>query len=398
MRPSRQRRGISEIVGVLIMIAVVVTLGVLIFSVASPGLTAESKNYANALSIDGNAADEHFRVEKADFTTTLATLSVDGSATGCFGAAQTTPCASSTTTGSASLTTSDTNDIIVVLESNEDAPGGAVRIVTSITAPGLTFAERSYTSLGTPTYQDAEVWWAYSASALSAEAITITLSGTTDDAVIVAFGVHGANTASPWDADFAIPRVASGGGSTTPTVTGVSTENANDMVLGLQGNGDSEAQVGVEETAGAGMTLIQSYDDAGGTNDEVGAAEYELVSATQSSATVAFGTAVPSDYSWMMIADAIVAGPGTTTTGADLYVRNTGSVSTTLEAVYVNDLSTDTFVGEFALSSSLGTLSVGSMVHIPASTLAFSEPVGQTFSFTVTSILGNSVVYDAVDV
>ncbi len=78
------------------------------------------------------------------------------------------------------------------------------------------------------------------------------------------------------------------------------------------------------------------------------------------------------------------------TTGADVYVRNVGAVPVTLVSVFVVDQSTSTFVAQVPISDSLGA---GGLVDIPHATLAFAPLHGHTYSFTVTSSSGNSVVY-----
>jgi len=80
------------------------------------------------------------------------------------------------------------------------------------------------------------------------------------------------------------------------------------------------------------------------------------------------------------------------TSGADVYVRNVGSIASTLVSVYVVDQSTGAFVGQFAISTALN---VGTFVNVPHTTVTFTPAHGHTYSFTVTSNLGNSVIYSA---
>jgi flagellin-like protein len=82
----------------------------------------------------------------------------------------------------------------------------------------------------------------------------------------------------------------------------------------------------------------------------------------------------------------------TGTTGADVYVRNVGTIASTLVSVFIVDQSTNTFVSQVAISTAV---TVGSVVDIPHTTLTFTPSHGHTYSFTVTSSLGNSVIYDA---
>ncbi len=79
-------------------------------------------------------------------------------------------------------------------------------------------------------------------------------------------------------------------------------------------------------------------------------------------------------------------------TGADVYVRNVGTTASTLVSVYIVDQSTNTFVKQVAIGTALNA---GTVVDIPHATLAFTPSHGHTYSFTVTSNLGNSVTFDA---
>jgi hypothetical protein len=76
--------------------------------------------------------------------------------------------------------------------------------------------------------------------------------------------------------------------------------------------------------------------------------------------------------------------------GVSLYVRNVGTVPVTLVSVFIVDQSTNTFVVQVAISQ---TLSVGALVDIPYTTLAFNPSHGSAYSFKVTSSLGSSVTF-----
>jgi len=82
------------------------------------------------------------------------------------------------------------------------------------------------------------------------------------------------------------------------------------------------------------------------------------------------------------------------TSGADVYVRNVGTIASTLVSVYVVDQSTNAFVTQVALSSS-NVVNVGTVLDIVHSTVTFTPSHGHTYSFTVTSNLGNSVTFNA---
>jgi len=80
------------------------------------------------------------------------------------------------------------------------------------------------------------------------------------------------------------------------------------------------------------------------------------------------------------------------TTGADVYVRNVGTISSTLVSVYIVDQSTGTFISQTAISTAVN---VGTFVNIPHTALTFTPLHGHTYSFTVTSNLGNNVIFYA---
>jgi len=389
----QKRRGVSEIVGVLLMLAVVVSLGVLIFAFASGGMNGLSESYASAVANRKGATSEKFKVEQVAFTIgTPAVLAVDGFATGCFGGAtQTAPCTTGTSSGSATLTTASSSDVVVVLVSNEDTGNGILRTVSGVSATGLTFAKRSSGSISASPFSDAEVWYAIASSPLSSSVISVTLTGATDDASIIAFGVSGANTASPWDPNLSLPAGATGTTASFPSVGGVSTSNANDMILGFTGVLTSSDPSFPTETAGSGFNLVTTQVNGNGIGGSEASAEYKVVSAVQSASTVAFGTTTDSVDRWVMIGDAIQAAPAATS-GADVYVRNVGSIQTTLVSVYVTDVTSNTFVSQTTISA---TLNVGAFAEIPHTTLAFTPTVGQTYLFTLTSSLGNSAIYSA---
>ncbi len=80
------------------------------------------------------------------------------------------------------------------------------------------------------------------------------------------------------------------------------------------------------------------------------------------------------------------------TQGADVYVRNVGTIPTTLVSVYIVDQSSNTFVSQFTIST---TVNVGTFADIPHTTLTFTPSHGHTYSFTVASSQGNSIIYNA---
>ena len=107
------------------------------------------------------------------------------------------------------------------------------------------------------------------------------------------FGILGANTASPFDPHCRLPYTGYSKCSSVPTVTGVSTSNANDIILGLEGNSG-----GTAETAGSYFTGTILH-NVNGEGCNVG---YKIVTSTLSSSSIAFGTRVTN---WVMYVDAV---------------------------------------------------------------------------------------------
>jgi len=216
---------------------------------------------------------------------------------------------------------------------------------------------------------DLEEWYAAAPSALSATTITATLSSSDTAATWIAvFGISGADTVTPFDPNLSLPGVSSGA---TPSTT-ISTSDADDAIL-------YACAAGVGAMA-AGFTTIYGINYPPPQNEFVG---YESVSATQDSLSASCGT----DSYGAEITDAVVA-----SSGADLYVRDTGAIPTTLVSVYVTDLTAGSIVAASTISV---TIDVGTFAEISHASVPFVPSHGHEYSFTVTSLRGNSVVYDA---
>lgn len=227
-------------------------------------------------------------------------LSIDG--TPVIGSSST----SAVTTGS--FTNPSTNDIIVVvvgtlLHQNASYPT-APTVSTVTSSPALTWHLRKATgskqvgTSGSNFYSaDLETWWAYQPSATS-QTVTVTLTGTPDAGgnKVLVFAVNGANTVSPWDANVSLPASGSSTTSSTASAGPISTTNATCMLLGfLIGPAISQGN------PGAGYTSVKS---GGSTPD----AQYQTVSSTQSSISVAFTHSETAfAFGWNMLADAIQA-------------------------------------------------------------------------------------------
>jgi hypothetical protein len=192
------------------------------------------------------------------------------------------------------LTTAQANDVII-LQITQDHDHN----FSPSDSAGLNWQERTDGAVG-DSNEEVDEWWAVASSPLSNDVISLGESGSSSyNTVAIAFGISGANTLSPFDSNSGLPRTRTGT-SGTPTVTGVSTSNANDIIIGLVGYRNNATG----ETAAAGYTLIASQTYGTGSSQQWGAAEYKIVSSTQSSVSVSWGVNLSSN-DWAMIADAI---------------------------------------------------------------------------------------------
>ena len=216
------------------------------------------------------------------------------------------------TTCSVSLTTTQSNDVIIV--GCDCWPSGTTFSVKD--SAGLTFIPRE-SQLDIGGGQFVQTWYAISTSALSSDTISVTTTITGETWYgMVAFAVAGANTANPFVSGF--PLSQANLKCASPCNTGVSAP-AGSFVFQVGGDTGNKLQ-----TAGAGMTLIQAT-RAG----QDAYAQYEVLSSSISSSTLAFGTAQGNDFG--VIVDAINPSASTTTSSSTSTTNSLaidGSVST----------------------------------------------------------------------
>jgi hypothetical protein len=133
------------------------------------------------------------------------------------------------------LTTHNPNDIVIlhVVMNAETGPAPSVTAVTSTS--GLVWTKRTAVSGITEHsyYADVEIWWALAPSPLAGEVITIEVSSQLGFLTAAAFGAFGANLSAPWDTNGSLPAVGNNltGAPAHPTVSGVSTDQATDLIL-----------------------------------------------------------------------------------------------------------------------------------------------------------------------
>jgi hypothetical protein len=206
----------------------------------------------------------------------------------------------STTLTTGTLTTTSGTGLIIVADISHGPPVTThVLSVTSVTGSALTFSKRGPTfSFGSSSA--VERWWA-PATASFTGVIGLTWSTSLSaNAVLSAFGVAGVfNTASPWDTNVGLPYANSSASAIQPTVTGINTSQANDLLLAVEG--------GVGNTLGGtptGYTLIAGISANLGAGLYEQSDAFEAVTSIQASASCVWSGA-PSN--WVAVVDAVTA-------------------------------------------------------------------------------------------
>jgi len=196
--------------------------------------------------------------------------------------------ANSGTTVTLTLTGCKPNDLLIVVGS---ARNNLVSSVSDNLGTHLAWAQRG--TVNTNSYQRTSEWYAvFPAGGSITITVTFPSADTTNGLSAVAFAISGADTATPFATSSGSPYTNYGNNS-APSVTGISTNYANSMIIGLTGS-----RAATTQTAGTNYALIQSVTSNVGN----AAAENRIVTSTQSSLTVNFGT---STSSWSMIVDAV---------------------------------------------------------------------------------------------
>lgn len=188
----------------------------------------------------------------------------------------------------ATLTTTQSNDVVVVTVGGTTTAAG-----TGVAISGCSLTWTRYEYAFDTFNREVDLWYAVAASPLSSCVITVPGNGNWTFTGMTAMGISGANTTTPFDPNGASSGVANGV-STTPTVSGISTSNAHDILIG----GVVASGAG-PPTAGSGFTQLWNS----GAVTPVLASEYEVVSATQSGISLTFGGL--STSTWAMLAAAV---------------------------------------------------------------------------------------------
>jgi hypothetical protein len=207
-------------------------------------------------------------------------------------------------------------DVLVLDLSVQGGPtGAAVASISSIVGGGLTWTQRS-NQINTPTsgagndigngasYQQFFRYYAVAASAVVSQTITVTVSVSNAMSMSIT-AWSGVNSTTPWDTNGSLPAQAKSAAFNTasvPTVTGISTTNANSVLIAGVSSQDA-----TPPTVGSGYTLdYSSLNGATYTNEIIGS-QHKIVTSAQSGVSAAFGGSI---LDWIMTVDALQAAGG----------------------------------------------------------------------------------------
>jgi flagellin-like protein len=236
---------------------------------------------AGAYTVSATDASSGTDSDTFTVTTVAVPLALDGSIS------------SSVTTGNTitlTLVTSNANDVLYL----SWVGNGGDRSITGVSSSGTSgWTQRARISADNDHWL--ETWYATRTTA-GTTTITITMSSNNNgDCAAVAYGISGADLASPFDGN---RRTNTGTNDGSGSVT-ISTSNANDFILGAIGVDNAPTL-----TTGSGFTLIRSQ--AVGTS-RITSDEYKIVSTTQSN--LAVGYSFSSTEDWAMVVEAIKKAP-----------------------------------------------------------------------------------------
>lgn len=226
-------------------------------------------------------------------------LSLDGSVTG--GAKNAASVASSP------LTTHGPADLIACSHAEWMNPLGGASWAMSVTdTAGLAWAQRSATHMAGGRGSASNwlgCWWANAPAPLVNDLITVHWAPPTpfDGATMAVVAVAGsANPTNPWDANSSLPAMATSMSIGSPSVSGVSTNDPNDMLISIAGAPDYSS-IGLG-TTGAGFTFVNGTVIFGTANfSSIGFGEMIAAGPVSNKAITSSGSA----NGWLTIADAL---------------------------------------------------------------------------------------------
>lgn len=236
--------------------------------------------------------------------------------------------ATSVSSIAATITTSNSNDIILAfVHAVSTGAAGSAATVTGVADGLLTWARRGSIYFGASApYNTLELWWAAATNPVSSLTVTASLSETIDACSIQLIAVSGCESlTNPWDTSTFLPATF---GTTTnigaPQLQ-ITTVNSNTMLLGLFATYSNTGTVYPgSQTGFKGLydTTIQ------GTNYSETLSEYQYASGMLINPTyVSFGGIPWTTPDWVVLFDALVGDPGPT----NIYLRAGQTPSSTIK-------------------------------------------------------------------
>jgi hypothetical protein len=234
----------------------------------------------------------------------------------------------------ATLTTTHSPDVVIVSVS-----GTATFTPTVTDGSSLSWTNRN-SATGTPKVNE---WYAIASGTLTSDRIGVTFSAFGGFYTIVAFGVDGANTASPFDGS----TTTATGSSTAPTVS-LTTTATNDLVIGLVATGVTDTF-----TVGSGFALVQSGSYGSTESKAAATAGANAVSYTIGTTTT-----------WAILADAIEAASATLTVNAYTTTSAGAAQNTLISSGTTNTITSTKALVSTSFSSSAGTIPASGYVEV----------------------------------
>lgn len=247
----------------------------------------------------------------------------------------------------ATLTTTNTNDIIIVVTSCVSGGGNCVGSSAPTDTSGLIWNYRASNVIVAQTTSVTE-YYALATSALTGDIVNITSQNSNARVSGNVFAVSGTNSLDPFDSNFSLPCV-SNGVSTSPLCT-INTSQVSDVIIGMLG-----AYVGFITCTPIGIfsTIVSECGDSNGN------AVSEIRSASTILTGLSVGWTLSSSATWVMIADALTnatSGSTTTTTTSTVFTSTTTSTS---DITSTSTITSTTSITSTITSTSFSTSNIG---------------------------------------
>lgn len=216
--------------------------------------------------------------------------------------------------GTVNFTTSGADRVAVIEISGSVNGAGSVTVTGVSSATGSWQQKRRYagTLIFGQTFM--EVWWIHVPSAVTAETITISLSGAIDGLnCSIRSAIGCTNFTDPWDDNSSLAsaqttRVAGDGHGSASSIADVSTTNNNVIAFAFWTSDTSQGNP-TDLTADTGWTLTDNLFNPNPSKWNYNVVEEKVFSSALSSATVQFGSA-GGHTEFIMMVDALTDASG----------------------------------------------------------------------------------------